>query len=158
VNRHRERRAFTGTEQDAAGEQGRQPDRAGHRKLHERPGECQRQNHQARGDAVGDKADQNGGEAEQEKEARSDELELLRRKREVLHDRHGGEAKDRLVREIDQHIDQHVEKQKTGDRPRGFWFRFRSHGSPLFEAVRVLWCRSDAVATSLMVRPNLLPA
>lgn len=60
---------------------------------------------------------------EQKKEAGPDETELARRKRELLHDRHGGKADNRLVCEIDQH----VEKQKTSDCPRAFWGRFRSH-------------------------------
>src|SRR5271165_3110062 len=60
VNRHREGRTFANAEQDAAGEQDRQPDRADHRKLHDGPGERECQDHEARRHPVGDETDQDG--------------------------------------------------------------------------------------------------
>jgi hypothetical protein len=109
----RVRRPFTGTQHDAAGDQGAETDGAQHRKLGQRPDQGHGQQRPARLDVVDEKAGGDRRQREQEEEAGVDQPELLWRQDEILHDRHAGQADDDLVGKIDQH----EEEQQDNDGP-----------------------------------------
>jgi hypothetical protein len=123
VGRHRKRRSLTGAEDDAADQERREPDRADHRKLRQRPYERQREQDPARGDAIDDETDHNGRNGKQEEERGAEQTELLRLEFQFGHDWHAGEADHDLVREIHQH----EEKQEKRDFPGAFGRRLRGH-------------------------------
>ena len=103
MGRHRIGWAFGGAQQDAAANQQLEAHSAQHRELQYRPEERQEQQRVPGLDVVGDEADDNGGEGEDEEERRPDQSELFRTELEFVHDRLGGEADHHLVGEVDQH-------------------------------------------------------
>ena len=114
VGGDRRGRAFAGAQDDAAGDQHFQADRAQHRELHQRPHDGHHQERVARRHVVGDEAHDHRGQGEQEEERRADQPELLRRQMELGHDRLGGQPDHDLVGEVDQH----EEKDQRGHAPR----------------------------------------
>ena len=138
VGGDRRGRAFARAEDDAAGDQHFQADRAQHRELHQRPDDRHHQERVARLHAVGDEAHDHRGQGEQEEEGRADQPELLGGQMELGHDRLGGEPDHDLVGEVDQH----EEKDQRGHAPRALerailcchWRYSLGHGCPLDRA------------------------
>ena len=103
VQGHRRGRPFTRAQDDAAGDQPLERDRAQHGELHDRPDDRHDQQRVAGLDAIGDEADHDAGDREQEEERRAEQAELLGAELQLGHDWLGGEAHHHLVGEVDQH-------------------------------------------------------
>ena len=74
---HRRGRPFARAQDDAAGNQHLERDRAQHGELHDRPDDCHDQKHVAGLHAIGNETDRNAGDREQEEERRAEQAELL---------------------------------------------------------------------------------
>ena len=116
VQGHRRGRPFARAQDDAAGDQHLERDRAQHGELHDRPDDRHDQKRVAGLDAIGDEADHDAGDREQEEERRAEQAELLGTQLQLGHDRLGGEAHHHLVGEVDQH----EQEEQGGHAPRAF--------------------------------------
>ncbi len=114
VGGDRRGRALARAQDDAAGDQHFQADRAQHGELHQRPYDRHHQERVARLHAVGDEAHDHRREGEQEEERRADQAELLGLQMEVGHDRLRGQPDHDLVGEVDQH----EQEDQRGHAPR----------------------------------------
>jgi len=114
VGGDRRGRAFARAQDDAAGDQHFQADRAQHGKLHQRPHDRHHQQRVARLHAVGDEAHDHRREGEQEEERRADQTELLGLQVQVGHDRLRGQPDHDLVGEVYEH----EQEDQRGHAPR----------------------------------------
>ena len=78
MQRHRISRPLAGAERDAAGNEGREPDRPEHRELGQCPDEAHDQQRPARLHPIDDKAGHDRREREQQEETRAEQPELAR--------------------------------------------------------------------------------
>ena len=116
VQGHRRGRPFARAQDDPAGDQHLERDRAQHGELHDRPDDRHDQERVAGLDAIGDEADHDAGDREQEEERRAEQAELLGAELQLGHDRLGGQADHHLVGEVDQH----EQEEQGGHAPGAF--------------------------------------